>query len=85
MYHWLDNSYVELRGFSQGSSQKNLNAQLLGQFKIPLPDKKEQEAISEMLNNFSGRINDISAHIEIKNAQKEFTYNINYRVKMFNK
>jgi len=64
LYHCLDNSYVELRGFSQGSSQKNLNAQLLGQFKIPLPEKNEQESISEMLNNFSGRISDISAHIQ---------------------
>jgi len=71
LYHWLDNSYVELRGFSQGSSQKNLNAQLLGQFKIPLPEKKEQEAISEMLNNFSGRINDIFAHIEILKTLKK--------------
>lgn len=71
LYHWLDNSYVELRGFSQGSSQKNLNAQLLGQFKIPLPDKKEQESISAMLNNFSGRINDIFAHIEILRTLKK--------------
>lgn len=71
LYHCLDNSYVELRGFSQGSSQKNLNAQLLGQFKIPLPEKKEQESISEMLNNFSGRISDISAHIQTLQALKK--------------
>jgi type I restriction enzyme S subunit len=71
LYHCLDNSYSDLRGFSQGSSQKNLNAQLLGQFKIPLPDKTEQVDISEKLNDLSNRISDIFAHIEILKALKK--------------
>jgi type I restriction enzyme S subunit len=71
LYHCLDNSYIELRAFSQGSSQKNLNTQLLGQFKIPLPSIKEQETIAEMLNNFNGRISDIFAHIEVIKTVKK--------------
>lgn len=64
LYHFLDNSYTEIRAYSHGSSQKNLNAQLLGQFKIPLPEKTEQEAIARMLNDFSARTTEILAHIE---------------------
>ena len=53
------------------TTQKNLNAQIVKGFKIPLPPLEEQKAIAKILNDFDKLIEIINKQIETLNKAKK--------------
>lgn len=56
LYHFLTREYINLRSLSHEGSQKNLNAALVKQVKIPIPSISEQNQIIKILNSVDSRI-----------------------------
>ena len=56
LFYCLNNSYDQLRNFSQGTNQGSLNCQLLRRFPIPFVDKEQQLSISKIFRSFDERI-----------------------------
>ncbi|MDO7253961.1 restriction endonuclease subunit S [Helicobacter cappadocius] len=57
-----------------GGAQKNLNAQIISNFKIPIPPLEEQERIVGILDKFDELVSDISLGIpaEIQMRKKQY-------------
>lgn len=66
VYYWLLNNYERLRAISSGV-RNNLNADIIRDFEIILPDLPKQEDISQLLYNIDKQIannNAINAELE---------------------
>jgi type I restriction enzyme S subunit len=63
LFACLDNSYSQLRNFSQGSSQGALNCRVLQKFPIPLPSRTQQLHIGGTFHAIDERINMVNSHI----------------------
>lgn len=55
LFHVFASKYEELRSLGHEGSQKNLNAQLVGDVSIPVPDADEQASIIAVLDAISER------------------------------
>jgi type I restriction enzyme S subunit len=56
LYYYLTFSYDRLRSFSHGAQQQNLNAELVGSFKVPQADPDEQAEIAAVLQAIDRKI-----------------------------
>ena len=56
LYYYLTFSYDRLRSFSHGAQQQNLNAELVGSFKVPQADPDEQTEIATILQTIDRKI-----------------------------
>lgn len=56
IYYYLSNSYKQLLSMANGAAQQNLNAQVIKDFVISLPDIKEQQNISSILCSLDDKI-----------------------------
>ncbi len=56
IYYYLSNSYKQLLSMANGAAQQNLNAQVLKDFVISLPNLQEQRYISSILSSLDDKI-----------------------------
>ena len=56
IYYYLSNSYKQLLGMANGAAQQNLNAQVIKDFIISLPDIQEQRNIATILSSLDSKI-----------------------------
>ena len=67
IYYALTNSYSTLASLANGGAQQNLNAQLIKDFEIPLPDLQTQHRIADILTSIDDKIennNQINHNLE---------------------
>lgn len=57
LFYSLFFSYHRLRGSAQGTNQEALNCELVGNFRIPLPDEHQQSMIASQLEQAETTIN----------------------------
>jgi type I restriction enzyme S subunit len=71
--HWMNSIYFEKQVETQvaGSSQKNLNVGWLKKFKIYLPNREEQQKISDFLDMVEQEINLLKNELEELKLQKK--------------
>ena len=56
VYYALRNAYLTLASLANGGAQQNLNAQLIKDFEIPLPDLQTQHRIADILSTIDDKI-----------------------------
>lgn len=56
VYYALTNAYSTLASLANGGAQQNLNAQLIKDFEIPLPDLQTQHRIADILSSIDDKI-----------------------------
>ena len=56
IYYYLSNSYKQLLGMANGAAQQNLNAQVIKEFVISLPNIQEQRNIASILSSLDDKI-----------------------------
>ncbi len=74
LWQFLQTQTEKLKGLAYGSAQPNLNAGIIGNYSIPLPDLKSQQKIVENVTNLKMKIAQIESQaIKLKQqAQQEF-------------
>ena len=50
LFYWFQNSYLQIRGYSQGANQANLNMEIIRSLELPLPSESEQRKIAEIIS-----------------------------------
>ena len=80
VYYWMCKEYLNLKAMGQGS-QCNINAQIIKNYKIPVPSMEVQERIVKVLDNFDAICSDLGIGLpaEIEKRQKQYEY---YREKL---
>ena len=80
VFYWLSKEYEYIKSLGQGS-QTNINAQIVKNLKIAIPELSEQERIVECLDKFNGICRSLTSGIpaEIAARQKQYEY---YRDKL---
>ena len=78
IYYALTNSYSTLASLANGGAQQNLNAQLIKDFEIPLPDLQTQHRIADILTSIDDKIenNNQINHNLLNLAQELFNNSI---------
>ena len=71
LYYALKTLVPQLLRSVQGSGQPNLNGQIIGSLKVPLPPVPEQKKIAEILSTWDDAIATVSKLIESKRALKK--------------
>ena len=56
IYYYLSNSYKHLLSMANGAAQQNLNAQVIKDFVVSLPEIQEQQQISSILSSLDDKI-----------------------------
>lgn len=56
IYYYLSNSYKQLLSMANGAAQQNLNAQVIKDFVIPLPNLEVQQNIASILSSLDSKI-----------------------------
>ena len=56
IYYYLSMSYKQLLNMANGAAQQNLNAQVIKDFVVSLPDIQEQRAIASFLSSLDDKI-----------------------------
>lgn len=56
LYYYLTAKYEDIRGLSHGANQQNLNSDLVGGFKFPVPPQDEQNEIVSILRVIDRKI-----------------------------
>ena len=56
IYYYLSNSYKQLLSMANGAAQQNLNAQVIKDFEISLPNIEEQQSIASILSSLDDKI-----------------------------
>ncbi len=56
LFYYLTLSYDRLRALGHGANQRNLNSQLIGQFRVPKPNKDEQTKIASILRTIDEKL-----------------------------
>jgi type I restriction enzyme S subunit len=56
IFYYLSNSYKHLLSMANGAAQQNLNAQVIKDYMISLPDIHEQHSIASILSSFDDKI-----------------------------
>ena len=80
VFHWVNHNYENIKALGTGS-QTNINAQVVKNFKIPIPRIEEQNRIVSVLDKFDTLVNDISTGLpaEITARRQQYEY---YRTKL---
>ena len=80
VFYWLSKEYEYIKSLGQGS-QTNINAQIVKNLKIAIPELSEQERIVECLDKFNGICRSLTSGLpaEIAARQKQYEY---YRDKL---
>lgn len=80
VYYWFCKEYLNLKSLGQGS-QHNINANIIKNYRIPVPPLAIQQRIVDILDRFDTLCNDISSGLpaEIEARQKQYEY---YRDKL---
>ena len=71
LYYFLDDFQKDVRSFVETGTQGNLNAEIVKNFKIKLPNLKEQQKIAEVLTAFDDEINLLNLKLENLKKQKQ--------------
>lgn len=82
LFHYLDSKYDELRAISNGDGTRGgLSLRILKPYRIPVPDKKTQAKIVDILDKFETVCGDIESGLpaEIEARHKQYVY---YRDKL---
>ena len=77
LFHYLDSKYDELRAISNGNGDRGgLSLRILKPYKIPVPDKKTQAKIVDILDRFEIVYSDIESVLpsEIEARRKQYVY-----------
>ncbi len=82
VYHFLCNEYENLKGMGQGS-QSNINAQMIKNYRLPVPPLEVQREIVRILDSFTLLTADLNTGLpaEIEARQKQYEY---YRDRLLN-
>ena len=76
VYYALTNAYSTLASLANGGAQQNLNAQLIKDFEIPLPDLRTQHRIADILSTIDDKIeNNIRINHNLLNLAQELFNN----------
>lgn len=67
VYHFLCNEYENLKGMGQGS-QSNINAQMIKNYKLPVPPLEVQREIVRVLDTFT----ELTAELTARKKQYEY-------------
>jgi len=80
VFYCVCNEYENLKSLGQGS-QKNINAQIVKDYTIPVPSLAEQQKIVDVLDKFDSLNNDLSTGLpaEIEKRRQQYEY---YRYKL---
>ena len=80
VYHFLCNEYENLKGMGQGS-QSNINAQMIKNYKLPVPPLEVQREIVRILDSFTELTAELTAELttELTARQKQYEF---YRDKL---
>ena len=80
VFHYLSKEYYSLKALGQGS-QNNINAQIIKQYKIPVPPIEVQKRIVDTLDSFDEICSDLNNGLpaEIESRQKQYEF---YRDKL---
>ncbi len=75
LFHWLMANYLDIKSLGQGT-QSNLNAGMVRNLEIRLPDLEEQSRIITALNKFDALTKDMQVGIpaEIRSRRQQFEY-----------
>lgn len=71
LYYFLDDFQKDVRSFVETGTQGNLNAEIVKNFKIKLPNLKEQQKIAEVLTACDDEINLLNLKLENLKRQKQ--------------
>lgn len=80
VFHWLAKEYINIKSLGQGS-QSNINAKIVKDYEIPIPNIKVQNSIVNILDHFNTLSNDLTSclPVEIEARKKQYEY---YRDKL---
>lgn len=75
VYYWLCKEYINLKSLGQGS-QHNINANIIKNYKLPVPPLEVQREIVEILDNFTATTSEIQQRLqeELVARQKQYEY-----------
>lgn len=71
VYHFLCNEYENLKGMGQGS-QSNINAQMIKNYRLPVPPLKVQREIVRILDSFTLLTAELTAELTARKKQYEY-------------
>lgn len=71
LYYFLDDFQKDVRSFVETGTQGNLNAEIVKNFKIKLPNLKEQQKIAKVLMACDDEINLLNLKLENLKKQKQ--------------
>ena len=71
VYHFLCNEYENLKGMGQGS-QSNINAQMIKNYRLPVPPLEVQREIVRILDSFTLLTAELTAELTARKKQYEF-------------
>ena len=60
LYHYLVGQYSNIRRLARGASQPNINALIVKDFIIPIPNDEEQSSVATALDDYDHTL----SHIE---------------------
>ena len=71
VYYWLCKEYINLKSLGQGS-QHNINANIIKNYKLPVPPLEVQREIVRILDNFTFLTTELAAELAARQKQYEF-------------
>lgn len=71
VYYWLCKEYINLKSLGQGS-QHNINANIIKNYKLPVPPLEVQREIVRILDNFTFLSTELAAELAARQKQYEY-------------
>lgn len=71
VYYWLCKEYINLKSLGQGS-QHNINANIIKNYKLPVPPLEVQREIVRILDNFTFLTAELAAELAARQKQYEY-------------
>lgn len=71
VYYWLCKEYINLKSLGQGS-QHNINANIIKNYKLPVPPLEVQREIVRILDNFTFLTTELAAELAARQKQYEY-------------
>lgn len=71
VYYWLCKEYINLKSLGQGS-QHNINANIIKNYKLPVPPLEVQREIVRILDNFTFLTTELAAEFAARQKQYEY-------------
>lgn len=81
VYYWLCKEYIDLKNLGQGS-QHNINANIIKNYKLPVPPLEVQREIVHILDDYAAVTTELQQKLqeELAARQKQYEY---YKTKLF--